>query len=343
MREFGQKEQLKLHRFVSSRKMHSKGSVLDGKGLSSVRAWRRVAGWSITRSFGRSRGDALDTTRADVKESGTCRSQGKGTTVPDERMDPVSACSASFWEHAYRYRFALRYVLNKCVLDIACGEGYGTAALQNAGSSKVVGMDLSQEICARARRKYEAPFCAADAHAIPLANRSVDVIVSFETIEHVAEPETFLDECVRVLAPRGVLIVSTPDKAVHREAGEPNPYHCSEMYEEDFISLLSSRFTHTERYVQIVRVAPWWSPRSLAATHARWVRVKGGWRAREWMRSRLCPEIYRDLSPEDRHAPVQAIRSQDRFLASWVNPYSVRRRSRGGRERSWYLIAVCHD
>jgi ubiquinone/menaquinone biosynthesis C-methylase UbiE len=258
-------------------------------------------------------------------------------------MDPMSAVSASFWEHAYRYRFATQYVRDKRVLDIASGEGYGTAVLGRAGSRSVVGIDISQDICSRARDKYEARFCAGDAHTIPLADHSVDVIISFETIEHILRPDIFLDECVRVLVPKGILIVSTPNKTVHSDSPEPNPFHCSEMNEEDFYSLLGSRFTHTKRYVQIVKTAPWWSLRSLAATNSPWTRFKGGWRTREWIRSRLCPQICRDLDPKDRHSPVEAILSEDRPLASWVNPYCVRVRSRTRRERPWYLIAVSHD
>ena len=169
------------------------------------------------------------------------------------------------------------------------------------------------------------------------------MIVSFETIEHIRRPDVFLDECVRVLTPKGLLIVSTPDKAVHGESPELNPFHCSEMNEEDFLSLLTSRFIHTKRYAQMVKTAPWWSPRSLAATHSPWARMKGGWRAREWMRSRLCPRICGDLNEEDRDWPEEAILSRDRFLAPWVNPYCVRSRSRSDGERSWYLIALCHD
>jgi len=131
-------------------------------------------------------------------------------------------------------------VRDKRVLDIASGEGYGTAVLRRAGSRSVVGIDVSQDICSRAREKYGEPFCAGDAHAIPLSDHSVDVIVSFETIEHVEGPDTFLDECVRVLVPKGILIVSTPNKAVHSESPEPNPFHCSEMNEGDFLSLLGS-------------------------------------------------------------------------------------------------------
>jgi ubiquinone/menaquinone biosynthesis C-methylase UbiE len=263
--------------------------------------------------------------------------------MAEERMDPVSACSASFWEHAYRYRFAAKYVRDKRVLDISSGEGYGTAALRGAGSRSVVGIDLSPSVCSLARKKYAAPFCAGDAHAIPLADGSIDVIVTFETIEHIRGPEAFLDECVRVLAPEGLLIVSTPNKAVHGESTEPNPFHCSEMYEQDLLALLSARFNYTRRYAQIIKTAPWWSPLSIGATHARWVRMKGGWRAREWMRTLLCPHISRDLDDTDRHSPMEAILSKDRWLAQWINPYCVRPRSRSERERPWYLITVSHD
>lgn len=263
--------------------------------------------------------------------------------MAEERMDPLSACRASFWEHAYRYRFAAKYVRDKRVLDIACGEGYGTAALERAGSKSVLGIDLSSSTCARARKKYGDLFCTGDAHAIPLAHGSIDVIVTFETIEHIRRPEAFLDECVRVLAPKGLLIVSTPNKAAHSESPEQNPFHCSEMNEKDFLDLLSSRFNHTKRYTQVIKTAPWWSPMSIAATHARWVQRKGGWRAREWMRTLLCPHIGRDLAEKNRHSPVEAILARDKRLAQWVNPYCVRPRSRREREHPWYLIAVSYD
>src|SRR6266576_1247061 len=71
-----------------------------------------------------------------------------------ERMIPEKAESATFWEHIYRYRFATRYVRNKRVLDIACGEGYGSFGLLRAGSASVVGVDISEEACANARQKY---------------------------------------------------------------------------------------------------------------------------------------------------------------------------------------------
>jgi hypothetical protein len=115
------------------------------------------------------------------------------------------------------------------------------------------------------------------------------------------------------------------------------------MNEDDFLAILASRFRHTKRYIQLVKTAPWWSPRSLAATHSQWTRIRGGWRVREWIRSHFCPRIGSDLRDEDRQSLVEAILARDRFLAPWVNPYCVRPRSRSAREHPWYLVAVCHD
>ncbi len=263
--------------------------------------------------------------------------------MAEERMDPATADTASFWEHAYRYGFASAYVRDKRVLDIACGEGYGTDALREAGARSVVGIDLSCTTCAGARRKYGQLFCAGDAQAIPLADRSVDVVVSFETIEHIERPALFLDECVRVLAPRGVLILSTPNRKVHGESPHRNPFHLSEMDEPEILYLLASRFRRTRRYAQIPKTAPWWSPRTLAATDAWWIRLRGGWRVREWVRSLLCPHIVRRLDEGDRRSPVRAALTRDRLLASWVNPYRVYPRWKSGKDRPWYLVAVAHD
>src|SRR5437870_2487376 len=71
-----------------------------------------------------------------------------------ERMIPQASVPEIFWEHVHRYRFAKRFVRNKRVLDIACGEGYGAFGLLRAGSASVVGVDISEEACANARQKY---------------------------------------------------------------------------------------------------------------------------------------------------------------------------------------------
>ena len=121
----------------------------------------------------------------------------------NERMVPESSDRSTFWEHVYRYNFASSFVKGKRVLDIACGEGYGAAALQRAGATHVIGVDVSEDVCVHAHRKYGLDARLGSAEQIPLTDKSVEVIVSFETIEHVADPYRFLDECARVWAPGG--------------------------------------------------------------------------------------------------------------------------------------------
>src|SRR5688572_17038072 len=90
-----------------------------------------------------------------------------------ERMIPEVADPHMFWEHVYRYRFAASYAPGRRVLDIACGEGYGSAALLKAGAASVIGVDISAEAVAHARRKYGVDARVGDAAAIPLGDSSV--------------------------------------------------------------------------------------------------------------------------------------------------------------------------
>ena len=106
-----------------------------------------------------------------------------------ERMVPEGADAYTFWEHIYRYRFAAAWVEGKNVLDIACGEGYGTAAMLRSGAASVIGVDVSPEACEHAARRYGIKTRLGDAQNVPLENASVDTIISFETIEHVSRPE----------------------------------------------------------------------------------------------------------------------------------------------------------
>ena len=78
----------------------------------------------------------------------------------------------------------------------------GRAALAKAGAASVIGIDISPEICQHAQYKYGLDARPGDAQAIPLQDQSIDLIVSFETIEHVDDPAAFLAECARVLCPR---------------------------------------------------------------------------------------------------------------------------------------------
>jgi SAM-dependent methyltransferase len=158
-----------------------------------------------------------------------------------ERMVPEAADLSTFWEHVFRYAFACQQVKNLSVLDIASGEGYGTYALSKVAKC-VIGVDISCEAVEHSKKKYGLDYRVGSAEQIPVKSNPVDAVVSFETIEHVTNPEKFVEEAYHVLKPRGIFIVSTPNKDVYLKEQTPNPFHCSELTKSEFVSLLSPCF-----------------------------------------------------------------------------------------------------
>jgi SAM-dependent methyltransferase len=161
-----------------------------------------------------------------------------------ERMVPEAADPNTYWEHVFRYSFACRKVKKLTVLDIASGEGYGTYALSKVAKA-VVGVDISQEAVEHAKTKYGLDYRIGSADRIPVETAFFDAVVSFETIEHVADPIRFMQEAFRVLKPDGLFIVSTPNKGVYHKDQSPNPFHCSELTQTEFVSLLGRSFDLT--------------------------------------------------------------------------------------------------
>jgi len=158
-------------------------------------------------------------------------------------------------EHLHRYLFACNAAAGKTVLDIASGEGYGSAMLARA-AFKVTGVDISQEAVSHAQAKYKAKnleFRQGSCSAIPLDDASVDVVVSFETIEHHEQHEVMMREIKRVLRPDGVLVISCPDKLEYSDKpGYRNEYHIKELYRDEFESLLGLHFKNHSIYGQRV-------------------------------------------------------------------------------------------
>jgi len=253
-----------------------------------------------------------------------------------ERMIPERASARTFWEHVGRYRFAKDQVRGQRVLDIACGEGYGAAALVRAGAASVIGVDIAEDACLHAQRKYGIDARPGNAEAIPLPDRSVDVVVSFETIEHLADPRLFLAECARILTPDGRLIVSTPNRPVYSSQGQHNPFHQNEVDEAEFVAQLEKHFATITLFTQFPKSAAWWSPRSLAAERSPWLRIKGFWRLSAW----FCPSKRSELSQAARNSAVESILAPVRWSSALFDPYLVRRRSAWGHEHPYYLIAL---
>ena len=148
-------------------------------------------------------------------------------------------------EHLARYSFAVSLAKGKKILDIACGEGYGSYHLSKV-AAEVVGVDINAETIAYAASKYIASnlrFAEGNAVQLPLPDQYFDVVVSFETIEHLEQQQQMLAEIKRVLTPGGILIISTPNK-VHSEMQQhKNLFHEKELTREEFADLLKDQFT----------------------------------------------------------------------------------------------------
>lgn len=149
-------------------------------------------------------------------------------------------------EHLHRYAWCLPLVEGKDVLDVASGEGYGSAMLASNARS-VSGVDISHEAVKHASERYAAlgnlRYLQGSAAAIPLEDDSVDVVVSFETIEHLLEQEEMMAEIRRVLRPAGILVMSSPNKEIYSDkAGYHNDFHVKELYLDEFVALLQQQF-----------------------------------------------------------------------------------------------------
>ncbi|HET7369211.1 MAG TPA: class I SAM-dependent methyltransferase, partial [Gammaproteobacteria bacterium] len=149
-------------------------------------------------------------------------------------------------EHLHRYAWCARIVEGKDVLDIACGEGYGSAMLAKRAKS-VRGVDISDATIRHARKVYGRvrglTFAKGDAAEIPLPDNSVDVVVSFETIEHHDRHREMVREIRRVLRPRGLLVISSPNRPIYSEqAGHHNEFHVKELDFGEFDAVLKEQF-----------------------------------------------------------------------------------------------------
>jgi SAM-dependent methyltransferase len=150
-------------------------------------------------------------------------------------------------EHYHRYLFARAFARGVDVLDVASGEGYGSALLAQVARS-VIGVEYSAPTVRSASTNFPREnlhFLQGDARALPLGNDCIDLVVSFETIEHFDRQGEFLREIRRVLRPDGMFIVSTPDRDVYSPLGSAaNPYHVQELTQHEFAALLRASFPH---------------------------------------------------------------------------------------------------
>lgn len=172
-----------------------------------------------------------------------------------ERVIPGQVNDDLWSEHVARYAFARKYADGKRVLDAGCGTGYGSAELSQSAAT-VTGVDISADAIEYASGSYPIPglrFLESSCTAMPVAPESFDLVVAFEVIEHLADYRAFLKECARVLAPEGLLIVSSPNKRYYAEtraATGPNPFHEHEFEAGEFVRELEQVFPNVRLLLQ---------------------------------------------------------------------------------------------
>ncbi|HEY6345488.1 MAG TPA: methyltransferase domain-containing protein [Bryobacteraceae bacterium] len=172
-----------------------------------------------------------------------------------ERVIPGQVDQDLWAEHIARYAFAARFAKGKRVLDAGCGTGYGAENLARAGA-RVVAVDIAAAWPAASGQGpayCRASYCQASVEAMPFRDASFDLVAAFEVIEHLRDWRAFLLEARRVLAPHGLLLVSTPNRVYYAESRElegPNPYHVHEFDFEEFQAELCAVFPAVEVLLQ---------------------------------------------------------------------------------------------
>lgn len=149
--------------------------------------------------------------------------------------------------HIARYAVAKSACKGLRVLDIACGEGYGSYLMAARwGAERVLGVDISQEAIVSAKKFHNAPNIQFETISVYDLDKlvepgSIDLIVSLETIEHLDNVPQFLRQIRRAGSANATFIISCPnDYHYYPEEGTGNPYHFRKYHSQEFIDLVSS-------------------------------------------------------------------------------------------------------
>jgi ubiquinone/menaquinone biosynthesis C-methylase UbiE len=169
-----------------------------------------------------------------------------------ERFDPRGAGGTLIdSEHRARYQFGAQVAVGKEVLDAACGVGYGIEILSRAGAASVTGVDRDPAAIQEAEARfgeYATALVEGDLGELPFPDSSFDVLLSFETIEHVQEPEKALAELRRVLRRDGVLVISSPNPDAYLGGNE---HHIHEFRPEELLEAVGAKFENVAAFSQV--------------------------------------------------------------------------------------------
>lgn len=155
--------------------------------------------------------------------------------------------------HTKRYEWAALMATGRRVLDAACGTGYGSRVLRAAGASYVEGVDLSEESIDEARRLHSNQGISFRRCSILdlTTDAPFDLIVSFETVEHIPDDRAYAARMRALLKPGGVFLCSTPNRLVTNPGttimhAPYNTYHVREYAASELRRLLLGSFDSVE-------------------------------------------------------------------------------------------------
>jgi SAM-dependent methyltransferase len=160
-------------------------------------------------------------------------------TLPD-----VPAENYWFRRHLAVYEWIAARAYGRRVVDLACGEGYGSAVLARTAPS-VVGVDANPEAFEHARRKYERGNVRFERNMVETWTGDVDCVVFLQTIEHVRDPDAVLARLRDLVGPGGVVYVSTPNVLTLAPKGRQrsgNPWHVREYRPGEFRALCERHY-----------------------------------------------------------------------------------------------------
>lgn len=169
-----------------------------------------------------------------------------------ERFNPIDSPWYSrklLNEHLARYNLAGKYVKGKIVVELGCGLGYGTKTIVQKGAKKVYGIDIDIKAIEFAKKNYShhlITYINRSATVTMLSKSTADVVIAFEILEHVPNPEELISESMRILKPGGILILSTPNRDTSLR---DNPFHLKEFTFSD-LNLLLNGFKKREFFGQ---------------------------------------------------------------------------------------------
>jgi SAM-dependent methyltransferase len=145
-----------------------------------------------------------------------------------------------FRRHEVVYRRLAQRCMGRDVLEAGCGEGYGADLIADV-ARQVTAVDYDEATVAHVRARYpRVQVIHGNLAELPLPDRSVDVVVNFQVIEHLWNQPQFVRECARVLRPSGLLMMSTPNRITFSPGRDTpiNPFHTRELNAEELTELL---------------------------------------------------------------------------------------------------------